>query len=109
MWVPVVLSLIFSGAAALASAPVQNREWMQWRGPFNTGMAVGDAPLRWSDTSGVAWKVPIPGRGHSTPIIAKGRMFLTTAIPTGRGGAPATGRQRGGGGGADAGLEHRFD
>jgi outer membrane protein assembly factor BamB len=36
-------------------------------------------------------------------------MFLTTAIPAGRGGAQPAGRQRGGGGGADAGLEHRFD
>jgi outer membrane protein assembly factor BamB len=81
---------------------------MQWRGPFNTGMAEGDAPLRWSDTDGVTWKVPIPGRGHSTPVIAGDRIFVTTAVPTGRGEPPA-GSRRGGGGGADAGLEHRFE
>lgn len=95
------------GIASLAAAPVQPGDWRQWRGPFNTGMAVGDAPLRWSDSSGVTWKVPIPGRGHSTPVVVGDRLFLTTAIPTGRGQAP-TGRLRGGGGGADAGLEHRF-
>ena len=96
-------------AISLAAAPLpQTAGWRQWRGPFNTGMAVGDAPLRWSDTSGVAWKVPIPGRGHSTPVVVGDRLFLTTAIPTGRGSAPA-GRLRGGGGGADAGLEHRFE
>lgn len=95
--------------ASLAAAPLpQATGWMQWRGPFNTGMAVGDGPLRWSDTDGVLWKVPIPGRGHSTPVVVGDRMFLTTAVPTGRGTAPA-GRLRGGGGGADAGLEHRFD
>lgn len=92
--------------AALAAAP-QAGHWLQWRGPFHTGMAVGDAPLRWSNTTGVTWKVPIPGRGHSTPVIVGDRMFLTTAIPTGKGQAP-TGRLRGGGGGADSGLEHRF-
>jgi outer membrane protein assembly factor BamB len=81
--------------------------WMQWRGPLNTGMAHGDAPLRWSDTSGVAWKVPIPGRGHSTPVIAGERIFVTTAIPTGA--AAPEGRTRGGGGNADAGIEHRFE
>lgn len=73
-------------------------------------MAVGSAPLDWSDEKGVRWKTPIPGRGHSTPVIAGQRLYLTTAIPTGKGSAPA-GRSRGGGGGggSDAGLEHRFD
>jgi outer membrane protein assembly factor BamB len=95
------------GFASTAAAPVQSQDWRQWRGPFHTGMAIGDAPLRWGDASGVTWKIPIPGRGHSTPVIVGDRIFLTTAIPTGRGQAPA-GRLRGGGGGADAGLEHRF-
>jgi len=93
--------------ASIAAMPVQPGGWHQWRGPFQTGMAAGDAPLRWSDSSGVTWKVPIAGRGHSTPIVVGDRLFLTTAIPTGRGQAPAT-RLRGGGGGADAGIEHRF-
>jgi outer membrane protein assembly factor BamB len=89
-------------ALSLAAAPApQAPGWMQWRGPFGTGMAVGDAPLRWSDEAGVTWSVPIAGRGHSTPVIAGDRLFLTTAVPTGRGSA-AAGRQR-------AGLEHRFD
>jgi hypothetical protein len=60
---------------------------MQWRGPLNTGMA--------------------PGQGHSTPVIAGDRIFMTTAIPTGA--AAASGRMRGGGGNADAGIEHSFD
>src|SRR5688500_15418291 len=94
--------------ASLAAAPHQPSDWRQWRGPFNTGMAIGDAPLRWSDTSGVAWKVAIPGRGHSTPVIVGDRIFLTTAVPTGRGSASPA-QRRGGGGGADAGLEHRFE
>ena len=71
-------------------------------------MAAGDAPLRWSDTEGIAWKVPVPGRGHSTPIIAGDRLFLTTAVPTGRASVPS-GRSRGGDANADAGLEHRFE
>ena len=96
-------------AAALAAAPaVQPAGWWQWRGPFNTGMAVGSAPLQWSDGTGVRWKTAIPGRGHSTPVVVGDRLFLTTAIPTGRGSEPV-GRSRGGGGGAAAGLEHRFE
>lgn len=81
-------------------------EWPQWRGPLNTGMAIGDAPLRWSDASQVAWKLPVPRGGHSTPVIAGKLLFLTTAVPTGKGTLVGGGRA---GGGADAGLEHRFD
>ena len=52
-------------------------------------------------------KLIFPGRGHSTPVIAGDRLFLTTAVPTGKGRPPqAAGRA---GGGADAGLEHRFE
>ena len=81
--------------------------WRQWRGPFNNGMAQGDAPLQWDDRTNVRWALAVPGRGHSTPVIAGDRLFLTTAVPTGKGTPPATpGRA---GGGAGAGLEHRFE
>lgn len=58
--------------------------WPQWRGPFFNGMAVGDAPTVWSDRSNIKWKADIPGRGHSTPVIWGDKIFLTTAIPTGK-------------------------
>src|SRR5687767_10246224 len=58
--------------------------WPQWRGPFFNGMARGDAPTTWSDTSNIKWKTPIPGRGFSTPAIWGDRIFVTTAIPTGK-------------------------
>ena len=104
--VPAICAAVWCLAELPAGA--QTPQWSQWRGPFGTGMAVGDAPSRWSDTSGVTWKVAIPGRGHSTPVIAGDRLFLTTAVPTGRGSAQSA-RSRGGGGGADGGLEHRFE
>lgn len=82
-------------------------DWLQWRGPFRTGMAVGDAPLQWDDETNIRWKVAIPGRGHSTPVLVGDRLFLTTAIPTGRGSGPTEpGRA---GGGAASGLEHSFE
>lgn len=92
--------------AALGLASTSTPEWPQWRGPFNTGMAAGDAPLHWS-AADIRWQLPIAGRGHSTPVIAGGRMFLTTAVPTGKS-TPTRSVQRAGGG-ADAGLEHRFE
>ena len=91
---------LVSGAAPAA-------EWPEWRGPFNTGMAEGDAPLRWDDRTNLRWALAIPGRGHSTPVVAGNRLFLTTAVPTGRGTRPAAGTRAGGG--AEAGLAHRFE
>src|SRR5436190_6909921 len=101
-----------------ALAPAQSSDqWAQWRGPFSNGMARGDAPTNWSDTTNIKWKAQIPGRGHSTPIIWGDKIFLTTAIPTGKPGAtptnpePPTSPQGGGRGGAVAGpqVEHRFE
>lgn len=37
-------------------------------------------PDRWSDTENVAWKVPVPGRGWSSPIAWGDRVFVTTVV-----------------------------
>jgi outer membrane protein assembly factor BamB len=79
--VVVLLTLIFCfNLQAQSSA-----HWPQWRGPFFNGMARGDAPSVWSDTTNIKWKTEIPGRGFSTPAIWGDRIFVTTAIPTGSG------------------------
>jgi outer membrane protein assembly factor BamB len=64
-------------------------DWPYWRGPAADGMAIGDAPLNWSDTQNVRWKVEIPGRGSSSPVIWGDRIFVTTAIKTGQQAEPA--------------------
>src|SRR3954466_6614400 len=56
-------------------------EWPQWRGPqLNGHSSETSLPLRWSKSDNIAWKVAIPGKGHSSPIIWGDRIFLTTAI-----------------------------
>jgi len=47
-------------------------------------MARGDAPLHWSDKENIGWKAAVPGRGHSSPVVWGDRIFVTTAVPTGR-------------------------
>jgi outer membrane protein assembly factor BamB len=79
-------SLLF-GVVVLGAAP-KLEYWSYWRGPAADGMAVGDAPLHWSDTQNIKWKAEIPGRGHSSPVIWGDRIFLTTAIKTGAASAP---------------------
>jgi outer membrane protein assembly factor BamB len=86
-------------AAGLGAAPSSAREevrivavegegakyWPQWRGPSAQGhVAEAKYADTWSPTSGVQWKVPVPGRGNSSPVIWGNRLFLTTAHDSGR-------------------------
>ena len=78
--IPVVLIL-----GLLISATVAGRaeDWPQFRGPGGQGQAVGAGwPLRWSEQENIAWKVPIPGRGWSSPVVSGQQIWLTTALET---------------------------
>lgn len=73
------VAFIFS----LCSLPALAEDWTQWRGPDGQGHAGSlPLPLRWSETENVAWKTPLPGRGHSSPVIAGDEIWLTTAVET---------------------------
>ena len=78
-----LVALFFAPAAA-----VGEDHWPQWRGPDGTGVARGGAPCVWSDDTNVKWIATIPGRGHSTPVIWRERIFLTTAVPFGEASEP---------------------
>jgi len=55
-------------------------DWPWWRGPSRNGVASPqDFPTRLSDTENLLWKSPVPGRGHSSPIVIGNRVFLATA------------------------------
>jgi hypothetical protein len=55
--------------------------WQGFRGPRGDGTSAEKGlPLQWSATENVAWKVPIPGRGHSSPIVWDDRIFLVSCI-----------------------------
>ena len=59
--------------------------WHQWRGPNADGTSTtAEPPLEWGPDKNVRWKAEVPGRGVSTPIIWKDRVFLLTAIQTER-------------------------
>jgi outer membrane protein assembly factor BamB len=73
-------------AVTLALTPPTFADWPQFRGP--TGQGLSDAknpPTEWGPDRNVAWKVAIPGKGWSSPVVAGGRVYLTTAVPQGQG------------------------
>jgi outer membrane protein assembly factor BamB len=78
-WVGALLSTALAASPALADSD----DWSHWRGPNRNGVARGDAPLEWSDTENVKWKVEVPGRGFSSPVLWGDKIFLTTAIQIG--------------------------
>lgn len=56
-------------------------DWPQFRGPTGQGVAPeADPPVQWGLTENVAWKIAVPGSGWSSPIVYRGRIYLTTAI-----------------------------
>jgi outer membrane protein assembly factor BamB len=60
------------------------QDWPQFRGPDGQGHSNEKTlPLTWSETENVRWKVPIPGRGWSSPAILGQRIWLTTSIGRG--------------------------
>jgi outer membrane protein assembly factor BamB len=76
--------LMFLFVSALSTFSVAADEWPMWRGPLGTGVAPSaDPPVQWSESKNVKWKIEIPGRGSSSPVIWGDRIFLLTAIPAG--------------------------
>lgn len=82
-----VTTLIFGNQCATAEdfAAARIHNWHQWRGPEANGVApAGDPPIEWDQTRNMKWTVEIPGHGKSTPIIWGDRVFLITAVNTGK-------------------------
>jgi outer membrane protein assembly factor BamB len=70
--------LLVAVSAGLAGAQTN---WPQWRGNNGSGISSETSlPTEWNETRNIRWKTPIPGRGHSSPIVFGSRIFLTTSI-----------------------------
>jgi hypothetical protein len=74
----VVTALVLS----VISAAVGDDNWPQFRGHGGLGIGSGNPPIEWDlqTRRNVSWKTPIPGLGHSAPIVWGDRVFLTTAV-----------------------------
>src|SRR6476619_4015513 len=67
-------------AAFLLSSTAIAGDWPQWRGPLGTGQSDEKAaPLTWSKTENVKWRVSLDGPGNSSPIVIGQKVFITHA------------------------------
>lgn len=71
-----VLALLIAPVSLLPAA-----NWPMWRGANGDGTCPErDLPEKWSATENVAWKVRLPDRGNSTPVVWGGKVFITQAV-----------------------------
>ena len=71
-------------ALVFLMSSLQAEDWPQFRGPGGEGhSAEKNLPLQWSETSNIAWKTAIPGRGWSSPSVSNGAIWLTAEVDTG--------------------------
>src|SRR5262245_65231880 len=84
----VIGAIVVAGSTNLAG-----KNWPSFRGGSASGAGTGNPPAAWDLAKGtnVAWKVAIPGLGHSSPIVWENRIFVTTAVTLGgKDAAPVT-------------------
>jgi len=68
---------------AVAATRVSAEDWPQFRGPTGQGHATERGlPLEWSESRNILWKTPVPGSGWSSPVVAGGKVWLTTVVET---------------------------
>ncbi|MCG6157089.1 outer membrane protein assembly factor BamB family protein [Rubinisphaera margarita] len=79
------LAVIFALALTLPGSLMAAEGWTEFRGPNGTGIAPeADPPETWSESENVAWKTAIHGKGWSSPVVADGKVWLTTASEDGK-------------------------
>ena len=77
----VLLSL---SAVLVLSTHALADNWPQWRGPSANSVAgAGDFPTSWSGDENLSWKIKLPGKGSSTPVIWEDNIFVTYNVGPG--------------------------
>jgi outer membrane protein assembly factor BamB len=80
---------VFALFAAFSASFATAADWYQFRGPTGQGIAESkNLPTEWSPERNVAWRTAVPGLGWSSPVIVAGKVFITTAVPSGEGKKP---------------------
>jgi outer membrane protein assembly factor BamB len=68
-------------ACLLVATAAFGENWPAWRGPNGDGVTgETNLPLKWSATDGIRWKIELPERGNSTPVVWGSRIFLTQNV-----------------------------
>jgi outer membrane protein assembly factor BamB len=69
--------LVLTLALVLTAPPVPADTWPGFRGDGSGHTAARDLPLTWSSKENIAWRVPLPGYGQSSPVVWNEHVYLT--------------------------------
>ena len=68
-----LIAVLPAGGRSFAS------DWPHWRGPFLNGSSdEKNLPSSWGREENVLWVSPLPGPSGATPVICKGRVFVSS-------------------------------
>ncbi|MBL8798449.1 MAG: PQQ-binding-like beta-propeller repeat protein [Planctomycetia bacterium] len=69
----------------LMATAARAENWPRWRGPDGNAVSTATSlPSRWSRTENVRWHTEVPGEGSSSPIVWDERVFITSALDSGK-------------------------
>lgn len=74
--------LAAASSIAWVAAPGAAADWPAWRGDL-AGSGVSPEthlPREWSREKNIRWRVDLPDRGNSTPVVLGNRIFVTQAV-----------------------------
>src|SRR5262245_10176933 len=78
------LSALADQAGAGGVCATLGNNWPHWRGPLANGVAPSaNPPIHWSETNNIRWKIPLPGKAHSSPIVFGSLVYALSAVPVG--------------------------
>lgn len=73
---------LVSFLALIPALTLSAADWQQFRGPTADGHAdAAKLPTEWDATKNITWRRELPGNGWSSPVVAAGKIYLTTAVP----------------------------
>jgi outer membrane protein assembly factor BamB len=78
-----VIALISTGY--LFNMAAQETAWTHFRGSRLDAVSLEKTvPVSWNDQKGIAWKVPVDGKGWSSPVVYNNQIWVTTATDDGK-------------------------
>ena len=76
---------LFVVAFVFSSYAIEKENWLQLRGSTADGISVSKtAPVKWSETENIVWKIPVAGRAWSSPVVYENQIWLSSATDDGK-------------------------
>jgi outer membrane protein assembly factor BamB len=77
--------VLFIISSIVSVAQNSQPSWTHFRGNELNGISSETGvPSSWNDSTNIAWKVTIPGKGWSSPVILNNQVWVTTATGDGK-------------------------